>query len=128
MGDRLPEMSDQQPLPVESTVLRQLPHFENNAPGVIIQVGNDNNATIDYKTQVKGLIDKVKESLPQILDESKKMEVNADVATVEAQLQSAHPKTSIISDCFRSIKPILETVGSTLATSLAGDLAKHIFR
>jgi hypothetical protein len=27
MGDRLPEMSDQQPLPVESTVLRQLPHF-----------------------------------------------------------------------------------------------------
>jgi serine/threonine protein kinase len=28
MGDRLPEMSDQQPLPVESTVLRQLPHFQ----------------------------------------------------------------------------------------------------
>src|ERR1017187_9915501 len=27
MGDKLPEMTDQQPLPVESTVLRQLPHF-----------------------------------------------------------------------------------------------------
>ncbi|HEV3385844.1 MAG TPA: hypothetical protein VG097_13590, partial [Gemmata sp.] len=27
MGDKLPEMTDQQPLPVESTVLRQLPHL-----------------------------------------------------------------------------------------------------
>jgi hypothetical protein len=30
MGDKLPEMTDQQPLPVESTVLRQLPHFAIN--------------------------------------------------------------------------------------------------
>src|ERR1019366_6565173 len=27
MGDKLPEMTDRQPLPVESTVLRQLPHY-----------------------------------------------------------------------------------------------------
>ena len=33
MGDKLPEMTDQQPLPVESTVLRQLPHINNSLSG-----------------------------------------------------------------------------------------------
>ena len=36
--DKLPEMTDQQPLYVESTVLRQLPHFGNSSKAACIEL------------------------------------------------------------------------------------------
>src|SRR5664279_1728388 len=58
MGDKLPEMTDQQPLPVESTVLRQLPHLTVNPLGVqmdgLITEGQEEDFSFDTLWRSEG--------------------------------------------------------------------------
>lgn len=59
------------------------------------------------------------------LETEKRQEIEADIATVESQLRSPKPKSSIIRESFHSIRNILEgAVGSGLATGILYELAR----
>jgi hypothetical protein len=61
------------------------------------------------------------------LSPAAKEELTTDIATVEVQLSSTNPKPSVISECLRAIRTILENaVGSATGTGLAYKIAKYL--
>jgi hypothetical protein len=68
---------------------------------------------------------KVLDSL-QITNEQKS-EVNAEIQTLEAQVNSPKPKTSIVSESMASIRRILEGAGGGVASQLLLEVGKLIF-
>jgi hypothetical protein len=59
--------------------------------------------------------------------EPARQQVLADVGTIEAQLTSPHPKSSVITECLRSAKTILEgAAGSLLAAGASSESVTHL--
>jgi hypothetical protein len=76
--------------------------------------------------KVEKLLDTIVRSLDQItLSESARKQLEADVATLRAQISSPHPKSSIVVECLHSMRAILEgAAGSVIATGIAYEIAK----
>jgi hypothetical protein len=95
--------------------------------GSAIQAGTqESHITINFAgNEVQSLVRKIRASMDEIeLGDGAKAEMNADLATIETQLQSPHPKSIIISECLSTIKTILlGVVGSLIATGLAAEIA-----
>jgi hypothetical protein len=74
--------------------------------------------------QLRAFIERLSHSLDELqLQMDSRDELNAEVATVEAQLNSPKPKTSILREGLSSIKRILEgAVGSAIGAQLASQL------
>lgn len=89
--------------------------------------------TINYKameSEVGGLLANIRNAADQLaLTPEAKKELLADMGTVESQLDSPSPKTSIITECLHSMRTILEhaagaAIGHGAATGFAFELAK----
>lgn len=82
------------------------------------------SSNIDIE-QLKALIESIKDSMSQLqINADQKVEMEQDIATVEAQISSTNPKKSIIWESLGSVKRILEgaaggAVGSQLASQIA---------
>ena len=69
---------------------------------------------IDSK-KVADFISKLKGSLSELsLQEEQRLEVDAEIATVDAQLSSPHPKQSILMESLQSLRRILESTATNL--------------
>jgi hypothetical protein len=72
----------------------------------------------DFVTETSGSIDKLE------LQPDKKKELEAELQTLESQLASPKPKMTVIKECLRSSRSILEGVaGSAIASGLLHKLA-----
>jgi hypothetical protein len=74
---------------------------------------------------ISAFITELRAILPSLsLDADTKSEVEAEIATIGAQLSSARPKQKILKECLVSIRTILEgAAGSALAQQLLSQLA-----
>lgn len=84
-----------------------------------------NIQTLDLNS-VSQLIQSLKGSVDKLgLDEGRASELNADIITVESQLSSPKPKTTIIKESLRSIRTILEeAAGSSLGAGIIHEIAR----
>jgi hypothetical protein len=86
-------------------------------------VQHSSNTSIKSSYDPKGadfrnLVNQIKEAIPQLkLDQDKTNQLHADIGTVEVQVGSPTPKTSIIAESMHSIRTILETVATKAITS-----------
>lgn len=84
------------------------------------------NASVDADA-IKPFVDMLRKQLDFLeLPEDKKAEVEAEAATIEAQLKSPKPKVSILRESLDSLKRILEGAGGNIAAQLVTELAKLI--
>ncbi len=83
--------------------------------------------TIDVSNfdEVKRLLDEIAMRIDSLgLDEGAKRDVEAEVATIRAQLSTSRPKATVITECLASIKTILESAaGGALGAGLISQLA-----
>lgn len=92
--------------------------------GSQIQQGNVNNnqtgSFISNTNDIAEFIELLKREIPGLqLNNEDKSEINAEIATVEAQLSSSRPKKGILRECLGSIQKILEgATGGIIAAKL----------
>lgn len=89
----------------------------------IINEGNRQN--------LESLIGRLRSEITQIpLGEDKKLEVEAEIRTIEAQLSSPQPKASIIQEALRSTQRVLEGAAGSVAgsglTTLIGEALNYV--
>lgn len=96
--------------------------------GSTIQQGTRNStAIVNYNaSDIRVLIAKIQGSLGRLeLSAAANSQLTADLNTVSAQLDSPHPKPSIITECLHSARTILENIaGNVIATGLAFEIGK----
>lgn len=108
----------------------QVIHVDGGMYGSSIQQGTvESNVTINFKSielDVKNVLTKIRNSVEEIgLSPDAKAQLSADVNTIEAQLQSPHPKPAVITECLRSARTILEgAVGGVIASGIVFEIAK----
>lgn len=87
-------------------------------------VGGSIKNTVNSQNQIDtagllGVIEKITESLPALqLSEESKLELQAELKTVEAQAKSPKPKIAIIRECLGVIRRILEGAASNVLAEL----------
>ena len=76
--------------------------------------------------EVREFLNSLKRDFPQLgLAPEQNADVEADIATVEAQLRSTRPKGTIIKESLHSIRNILEgATGSLLASGILAELGR----
>jgi hypothetical protein len=94
-----------------------------------LQQGDRSTATINYKameSDVLRVLAGIERSIDDMgLSPADKGELVADVGTVKAQLNSPNPKTSVITECFRSMRHILEHAGgAAMAHGLIAEVVR----
>jgi hypothetical protein len=103
----------------------------NHMTGSQIQQGTSQStqmitvSNIDSET-ISTFINEFNNKLPELqLDVENQKEAEADISTVEAQLKSPKPKHSIISECLKSLRSILENAaGQAMATLLLSQIPR----
>jgi hypothetical protein len=87
-------------------------HIEHMHGSSIQQGSPGSTANITFQNNDARLIDvlsNIKSALDQLqLDVSARNELAAEVQTIEAQIASPRPKTSVITECLRSAKTLIE--------------------
>jgi hypothetical protein len=84
--------------------------------------------TVSFSTndleKIKNFISELSDGLPDLnLSDDSNKEIDADIKSVESQLNSPSPKPSIIKECFASIRTILEgAAGNAVAVYLLSQL------
>ena len=97
-----------------------------------IQQGSNNamqiSATFKLDTEaVRMLTSLVRDSLDSLgLTLEKRREMEAELRTIDAQLESPNPKSSIIREGLQSIRRILEGAGGRVAGHILLELGKHL--
>jgi hypothetical protein len=79
-------------------------------------------------SDLRRIVDEIKNSMDNLqLSSAARGQLTADVGTVEAQMRSPHPKTSIITECLHSMRSIFEGMaGHALAMGLVAEITKLI--
>jgi len=102
----------------------------NNMVGSQIQQGNFNSTQTGTfeghnTNELIKFMEELKEKISQLnLDSKNTQEINAEIATIEAQSKSSRPKNNIIKESLRTIRNIIEgATGSVIATELLAKLA-----
>ena len=103
-----------------------------NMFGSSIQQGNQGaTSLIDYKSkgaELWTLLEQVKNSADDLrLSDAARTQLQADVRTVEVQLESPNPKPSIIIESLHSLRTIMENAaGSVIASALLPKIIKML--
>jgi hypothetical protein len=117
----------------EGTTYSNVNHFYGPVTGTQFQQGSTNSVQIakqnNYDPQaIHGFTQALIKQLPKLgLDKDKQAEVKAEVASIEAQLNSPKPKASILKEGLNSLRTILEGAGGAAAGELLIQLGKHLF-
>ncbi len=86
--------------------------------GTLSSSQNLNISTTDLG-EVAVVIHEVQESIPKIgLDEEKLLEVQAELSTIKAQLNSPKPRIPLIASCLQSVKNIAESAAGSAVVAL----------
>ena len=87
--------------------------------------GSSANVNLSVQEQ-RDLIAQVRAAVPQLeLTADQVNVVNADIGTIELQLNSGNPKKAIVSECWQSVRSILEGLaGNMVAAGVLYELAK----
>lgn len=106
-------------------------HFTNTGTiiGSNIQQGSHGStATATYLQEQRELLTQIRSAMPDLkLTNEQTQTINTDLATIELQLNSSSPKNSIMSECWISVRSILENAaGNAAAAALLYELAQHI--
>ncbi len=89
-----------------------------------VQVSIQNDLDLE---RVRAFIVSLEKSIGELkLHAATEKELAAQVKTVEAQLESPNPKTSIITDALETVQVILENAGGTLAAQLVTQLVQAL--
>lgn len=76
------------------------------------------------KEDIEKFLKELKESIDKIeLNAEQESDVKADIGTIEAQMKSTKPKTTVVRESLKSIKNILEGAAGGV---IAGTLIQHI--
>jgi hypothetical protein len=100
--------------------------------GSTIQQGTDRStASVKYNANVneaRSLIGIMQKALQNVdLPAVPRSQVEADINTISAQLESPHPKPSVITECFQSARTVFEgAAGNLLAMGVAREIAKFL--
>ena len=90
-----------------------------------IQVSSTINA--DYET-IRGFIEELKKNTEKFeLSADSKEEFNAEIATIEAQLNSPRPKTIIVKESLKTVRTVLESASGSAAGQMLIELGKLVF-
>ncbi len=93
------------------------------APGAVNPT-QDNSTSLSMD-DVKALLGRIREVAASVdLNENASSELNAELATVDAQLASPRPKTTIIKQSLTSARAILEGAGGNVMGSVLFEIAK----
>ena len=95
------------------------------------QIQQDSSHSIQFSQKVDFNIPNIAEFIQVLtksvhelgLEEKSKEELEADIATLRAQVESPNPKNGIINECLSSVRKILEGAGGALAAKLLEYLA-----
>jgi uncharacterized LabA/DUF88 family protein len=80
--------------------------------------------SVENKSDIEDYINLLKKHLEELtLPREDESEINAEIATIEAQIRSSRPKSGIIKESLLSIKNILEGAAGSI---LAVELSKHL--
>jgi len=81
--------------------------------------------TIQQQQDLCSILNEIKQSIDDLgLDMQQQSDIRAEIGTIEAQLTSSKPKYSVITECLKSLRNILEgTVGSLIASGILVKLA-----
>lgn len=76
--------------------------------------------------ELRKIIQSLKESIDQLgLQPHQKSELQSEITTIEVQMSSSKPKPTIITECLKSVRNILEgAAGSVLAAGLLSKIAQ----
>ena len=90
------------------------------------QLGSDQLISADVRPVIEQLTGEIKQTAGSLgLPFESLSELMTDLKTIDVQLDSTRPKTAILRECFRSIKPILDKAGDrenfNRVSSLLGD-------
>ncbi|MEJ2476043.1 MAG: hypothetical protein P8Y40_00790 [Desulfobacterales bacterium] len=86
-------------------------------------LGTDPVISTDVRQAVERVADALKQQVGSIgLPFDALAEVMADLKTIDAQLDSSHPKTAIVSACFQSLKNTLDHAGAQNCAGLVAGL------
>lgn len=87
---------------------------------------------VETRVKLETLVSDLRQAFAELdLPDEQRDEVEADLATVEAQLASPNPKPGVVRECLTSVRSVLEgAVGSGLATTAPHlpALIEHITR
>jgi hypothetical protein len=110
-----------QPVATSTVIHAHNSNVNYGSPGATI------TQTIDYKSDdFRNLIGQLKELSPSVSDAIRPQMITY-VDTVELQVNSPHPNSTIIQESLRSIRFILETAAGTLAASgILAAIARYI--
>jgi hypothetical protein len=106
-------------------------HVEHMHGSAIQQGTSRSPVTINFDAKnadFSTLIQDIKAKIPSLkLDQSSKLQLASDVATIEAQITSPAPKKSIIAECLSSARAVLEiAAGDVVAAGLMYEIAKYL--
>ena len=93
---------------------------KNNKNAIFEKNNITSKESVETMMQVKAFIEELRSGLNSLqLKEEQTKEIQSDIETIEAQIQSPTPKVAILSACFKSVKNVLENAaGSVIATAL----------
>ncbi len=106
-------------------------NFHGQVSHAAFQQGtHDSTQTASFTTQQQDLcsiLNEIKQSIDALgLDMQQQSDIRAEIGTIEAQLTSSKPKYSVITECLKSLRNILEgAVGSLIASGILAKLAVH---
>jgi len=92
--------------------------------GSQIQQGtNQSSQVLDYNNNdtetILKIITDLKSQLPEFkLDVQTQAEVESDITTIETQIKSPHPKSTVIKECLMSLRTVLEGIAGNVTAAL----------
>ena len=115
------------PAPETSNVL----NVENMYGSSIQQGTQGSNVTINFKakeSELRTALNRIQNSIDELkLTPAAHNQLSVDIGTIEVQLSSPNPKSSIITECLQSVRTILENAaGSLIASGLAVEVGKYL--
>jgi hypothetical protein len=106
-------------------------HIEGNNIGSPIQSsspGAHQNASSNINIPgIRDFIGKLKEVAPELeISDDARGELTAEIATLEAQVNSPRPKSRTISESINSVRAIMEGAGGTLTATGVLEMIQHL--
>ena len=106
--------------------IEELGYRSDNSAEKSVQLGSDQLVSTDVLPAIEQLTGEIKQTAGSLgLPFESLSELMTDLKTIDVQLDSTRPKTAILRECFRSIKPILDKAGDrenfNRVSSLLGD-------
>ena len=92
--------------------IEELGYCPDDSAGKSVQLGSDQLVSADVRSAIEQLTGEIKQTAGSLgLPFESLSELMTDLKTIDVQLDSTRPKTAILRECFRSIKPILDSAG-----------------